>query len=154
MNTLLEHRGYYGSIEISREDNCLFGKLQFIRALVSYEGETVAELTRAFEAAVDDYLQTCVELQRAPEVPCKGTFNVRVGHELHLAANIAAQQNQISLNDLTKQALSQYLTHYNSLIETAYMSRSPANLRHLNESIAQYRSGHTTECALSRDDVA
>jgi len=109
MNSLLEHRGYYGSIEVSREDNCLFGKLQFIRALVSYEGATVAELTQAFEAAVDDYLHTCVELQRAPEVPCKGTFNVRVGHDLHLAANVAAQRAQMSLNELTKNALEQYL---------------------------------------------
>jgi len=111
MNTMLEHRGYYGSIEVSHEDNCLFGKLQFIRALVNYEGETVAQLTQAFRAAVDDYLNTCTELGRAPEIPCKGTFNVRVGHELHLAANIAAQQARMSLNDLTKNALKQYLAH-------------------------------------------
>jgi len=109
MNTLLEHRGYYGSIEVSHEDNCLFGRLQFIRALVSYEGETVAQLTKAFRDAVDDYLDTCETLERVPEIPCKGTFNVRVGHELHLAANMAAQQAQMSLNDLTKQALRQYL---------------------------------------------
>jgi len=109
MNTLLEHRGYYGSIEVSHEDNCLFGRLQFMRALVSYEGETVTQLTKAFRDAVDDYLDTCETLERAPEIPCKGTFNVRVGHELHLAANVAAQQAQMSLNDLTKQALRQYL---------------------------------------------
>jgi len=109
MNTLLEHRGYYGSIEVSHADNCLFGKLQFIRDLVSYEGETVAQLTEAFRAAVDDYLDTCKALERAPETPCKGTFNVRIGHELHLAANVAARQAHISLNDLTKHALKHYL---------------------------------------------
>jgi len=32
----MHYKGYYGSIEASVEDNCLFGKLQFIRALVSY----------------------------------------------------------------------------------------------------------------------
>jgi len=76
MNTLLEHRGYYGSIEISHEDNCLFGKLQFIRALVSYEGATVGELTKAFQDAVDDYLDTCETLGRVPETPCKGLEQV------------------------------------------------------------------------------
>src|SRR5699024_5383399 len=55
MDKLLKYRGYYGSLEASTEDNCLFGKLQFIRALVSYEGETVAELEAAFREAVDDY---------------------------------------------------------------------------------------------------
>ena len=80
MSNMLKHRGYYGSIEASPEDSCLFGKLQFIRALVSYEDETVAELTQAFRDAVDDYLETCETLGQEPEIPCKGSFNVRVGH--------------------------------------------------------------------------
>lgn len=109
MDNLLKHRGYYGSIEASTDDHCLFGKLQFVRALVSYEGETVAELEAAFRDAVDDYLATCEQLGTPPETPCKGSFNVRIGHELHLAAAITASQHGISLNDLTRQALSSYL---------------------------------------------
>ena len=35
MNTFLQYRSFQGSIEVSPEDNCLFGKLQFISALVS-----------------------------------------------------------------------------------------------------------------------
>ncbi|MGV8861070.1 MAG: type II toxin-antitoxin system HicB family antitoxin [Pseudomonas sp.] len=112
MSTLLQHRGYYGSIEASPEDNCLFGKLQFIRALVSYEGETVSELTQAFHDAVDDYLDTCASLSQEPEIPCKGSFNVRVGHDLHLAASVVATRQSISLNDLTRKALSEYLDHH------------------------------------------
>lgn len=112
MSKLLQHRGYFGSIEASPEDNCLFGKLQFIRALVSYEGETVAELSQAFREAVDDYLATCDSLNQNPEIPCKGSFNVRVGHDLHLAATVAALKQSISLNDLTRQALSEYLGNH------------------------------------------
>lgn len=111
MSTMIQHRGYYGSIEASPEDNCLFGKLQFIRALISYEGETVAGLTQAFRDAVDDYLDTCALLGKEPEIPCKGSFNVRVGHDLHLAASVAATKQSISLNDLTRKALSEYLEH-------------------------------------------
>lgn len=111
MSNMMKHRGYYGSIEASPEDNCLFGKLQFIRALVSYEGETVAELTQAFRDAVGDYLETCEALGQKPEIPCKGSFNVRVGHDLHLAASVAATQQSITLNDLTRRALSEYLEH-------------------------------------------
>lgn len=109
VSRLLQHRGYYGSIDASPEDNCLFGKLQFIRALVSYQGDTVSELTQAFRDAVDDYLDTCVSLGREPEIPCKGSFNVRIGHDLHLAASVAATRLSISLNDLTRKALSEYL---------------------------------------------
>lgn len=112
MSNLLKHRGYYGSIEASPEDNCLFGRLQFIRALVSYEGETVAELKEAFEQAVDDYLDTCASLGQEPEIPCKGSFNVRIGHDLHLAASVAANRQSITLNDLTRRALAEYLAHH------------------------------------------
>ena len=36
------------------------------------------------------------------------------------------------------------LDHYNSLMETVYLLRSPENAEHLNRSIAQYRAGQTT----------
>jgi len=109
MNSMLNYRGYYGSIEASPADNCLFGKLQFIRALVSYEGQTVAELEQAFRDAVDDYLADCTAADRAPEVPCKGSFNVRVGHALHLAASVEAARQSMTLNDLTRRALAAYI---------------------------------------------
>jgi len=35
------------------------------------------------------------------------------------------------------------LEHYNSLMETVHLLRSPANAEHLNKSIAQYRAGKT-----------
>ena len=107
MSDMLNYRGYYGSIEASPADDCLFGKLQFIRALVSYEGQTVAKLERAFHQAVDDYLADCAQAGHAPEVPCKGSFNVRVGHDLHLAASVEAARRSITLNDLTRRALAE-----------------------------------------------
>lgn len=46
------------------------------------------------------------------EVPCKGSFNVRIGHDLHLAASVAANRQSITLNDLTRRALAEYLAHH------------------------------------------
>ena len=114
MNNQLKHNGYIGSIEASLEDNCLFGKVLFIKALVSYEGKTVAELDAAFREAVEDYLTTCQALGQTPEKPCKGSFNVRVGHDLHLAAALAAIRKNVTLNDLTRQALNEFLQHHNA----------------------------------------
>ena len=37
------------------------------------------------------------------------------------------------------------LDHYNSLMETVHLLRSPANAEHLSRSIAQYRAGKITE---------
>ena len=40
------------------------------------------------------------------------------------------------------------LEHYNSLMETVYLLRSPANAEHLNRSIEQYKSAKTQQRAL------
>ena len=59
MAKLMQYQGYYGSAEPSPEDGCIYGKLEFISALVSYEANTVPRLVKAFHSAVDDYLATC-----------------------------------------------------------------------------------------------
>ena len=43
------------------------------------------------------------------------------------------------------------LDHYNSLIETVYLLKSPANAAHLAKSIDQYRQGKTEEHGLLDD---
>jgi predicted HicB family RNase H-like nuclease len=104
---LMQYKGYVGGIEANVDDAVLHGKLEFINALVTFEGETVALVKQAFEQAVDDYLADCAQLGYTPEVPCKGVFNVRVGHELHLKAAITAREMGVSLNDLVGRGIEQ-----------------------------------------------
>jgi len=102
---LMQYKGFYGSVEVSVEDGCLFGKLEFIEPLVNYQGETVQEIEAAFHQAVDEYLATCQEMGVEPQKPYRGTFNVRIGRDLHRAAAIAAKQRNINLNELVKHAI-------------------------------------------------
>lgn len=56
----LEYKGYKDSVEYSKEDNCLFGKVQGMsKALILYEGSTLDELRKDFEEGVDSYLEAC-----------------------------------------------------------------------------------------------
>lgn len=41
------------------------------------------EIKTAFEEAVDDYVETCKEVNKKPEKSFKGSFNVRIPSELH-----------------------------------------------------------------------
>ena len=77
MNSIMQYKGYIGSIEFSETDNVLYGKVQGIRSLISYEGTTVRELLDDFHGAVDDYLAACEEEGTKPEVAYKGSLNVR-----------------------------------------------------------------------------
>ena len=108
---LLKYRGYYGSYGISEEDEVFYGKLEFIRDLISYEGDTAAQVVKAFHEAVDDYLLTCEEIGREAEKPFSGTFNVRIGRELHGKAAMAANAADMNLNAFVKNAVSHVLSH-------------------------------------------
>ena len=105
--SLFRYKGFYGSAQASIEDHCLFGKLEFIEPLVCYEGQNVVELEQAFKEAVDDYLLDCEKLGREPAKSCKGSFNVRIGPELHRHALIAARENNLKLNEFVKQSIEQ-----------------------------------------------
>lgn len=67
MNAVLAYKGYYGSMEYSEEDSCLFGKVAGIKSLISYEGASGEELKREFEAAIDEYLADCQKRGMEPE---------------------------------------------------------------------------------------
>jgi predicted HicB family RNase H-like nuclease len=109
MKGLFKYKGFYGSSEISHEDNVLHGKIECIHDLVTYEAETVEALRHAFEEAVEDYLETCKMLGREPERPMSGTFNVRIGEELHKKVSLAAKGSGMSLNDYIKKTLAEKL---------------------------------------------
>ena len=70
MKDTMTYKGYFGSVHYNDDDKIFYGKLEFIRALVSYEGTDVVSLRTAFEEAVDDYLELCEEAGKKPETPC------------------------------------------------------------------------------------
>ncbi len=107
MSSLMEYKGYVGSAEFSAEDSVFFGKVQGVRAMISYEGTTVAELETDFRAAVDDYLELCAAEGKEPEKAYKGTFNVRISPELHRKAAIAAFSEKITLNRFVERSIEQ-----------------------------------------------
>ncbi|MBI5675709.1 MAG: type II toxin-antitoxin system HicB family antitoxin [Nitrospirae bacterium] len=109
MKNVLRYKGFLGSKEISNDNKCIHGKLLFIDDLVTYEAESPAQIEVEFKDAVDDYLDTCRKLGREPLKPFSGTFNVRIGSELHQTLAHYATTNETSINDVVKKALIQYL---------------------------------------------
>jgi predicted HicB family RNase H-like nuclease len=95
---MMQYKGYFGSVHYDDEDRIFFGRIEFVRALVSYEGTDAASLRSAFEEAVDDYLATCRNKGIDPERPFKGSFNVRVGPAIHRKLAVAAARKGVSLN--------------------------------------------------------
>ncbi|MEN6620089.1 MAG: type II toxin-antitoxin system HicB family antitoxin [Smithella sp.] len=105
MKDMMQYKGYFGSVHYNDDDKVFYGKLEFIRALVSYEGTDVQSLRKAFEEAVDDYLDFCAVNGKNPEKPFKGTFNIRIDPALHQRLVEHAADEGKTLNAFIKDAL-------------------------------------------------
>ncbi len=101
----IQYKGYTGSIETSLEDNCLHGRVQFIRDVITYEGKTPKELERDFHRMVDVYLDSCKRRGVEPGKPFSGSFNVRIGPDLHRAAAQASLVAGVSMNQWVADAI-------------------------------------------------
>jgi predicted HicB family RNase H-like nuclease len=101
----LIHKGFTGSFEVSLEDECLVGRVLFIDDIITFEGDTVPAITAEFQAAVDRYLLHCEASGKPANKPFSGTFNVRVGADLHRAIVVAANEAAINLNEFVTQAV-------------------------------------------------
>ena len=101
----LEYKGYKGTIEYSKEDDLLFGRVLGIRGLISYEGKTGNELEKDFKEGIDNYLDHCKATGVSPEKPFKGSFNVRISPELHQQAALLAMEEKISLNNFVAESI-------------------------------------------------
>lgn len=101
----LEYKGYTGSIEYSKEDDLLYGKVLGIRGLISYEGKTGKELEIDFKEAIKVYLKECDLENIVSEKPFKGSFNVRVSSGLHRKAALLAMEEKVSLNNFVAESI-------------------------------------------------
>jgi predicted HicB family RNase H-like nuclease len=61
MKKIMIYKGFEGSVEFSEDDNVYHGIILHIRGTVTYEADTLEELPKSFEEAVDDYIETCKE---------------------------------------------------------------------------------------------
>lgn len=101
----MTYRGYAAHIEYSDEDACFVGHIAGIRDVVGFHGESVPELRAAFEEAVDDYLETCEKVGRAPSKPYSGKLMLRIPPEVHAHAAMMAEANGKSINQWASEVL-------------------------------------------------
>lgn len=103
----LRYKGFIGSIEAELQDNTLYGKVLGLDkgALVTYEGQTLAELKEDFMNAVDDYINHCKENDIPLHKSYSGSFNIRIPAELHAKVAAMAQEYGMSLNAFVRESL-------------------------------------------------
>ena len=110
MNTM-SHKGYAARVEFDERDNIFVGRVLGIRTMISFHGQTVAELRAEFEGAVEDFVRDCKEKGLKPQKPASGKLLLRVPPEVHGAALVAAQAAGKSLNQWATELLQDAVHH-------------------------------------------
>ena len=113
MKDVLTYKGFIGSVHFSAEDKVFHGKIEGIDDLVTFEGQSVDELLKAFHEEVDDYIKLCKEIGKEPTRSYKGSFNVRISPETHRKVVEKATRMGLSLNQLVQKAIEKELVHKN-----------------------------------------
>lgn len=104
MNTL-NHNGFIGTFNYIEDEDVLFGKIEGITDLVTFEGTSIKEVKIAFIEAVEDYLFLCKEVGKEPLKSFKGSFNVRLTSDLHRKVSMAAVKSNMNLNQFIQTTL-------------------------------------------------
>jgi len=87
----LTYRGYVASVEFDARDGVFWGKVLGLVDRITFEGETVKELTEDFHHAIDFYLEDCAKTGRTPENPLSGDLMLHIDPEMHGAILAAAK---------------------------------------------------------------
>ena len=66
MKHILKHKGYYGEVYYSIEDECYIGRVLGIKSMLAVHEDTASETIRELIESIDDYLFDCAEEGRKP----------------------------------------------------------------------------------------
>ncbi|NPU86563.1 MAG: type II toxin-antitoxin system HicB family antitoxin [Syntrophaceae bacterium] len=105
MKNILQYKGYTGSVAFDADDKIFHGRVLGIRAIIGFEGTTVEDLEKDFQAGVSDYLNMCAGKGMEPEKPFKGTFNIRIDPSLHQQLVVHAVDEGKTLNAFIRDVL-------------------------------------------------
>lgn len=102
---VMTHNGYSARVEYDDDDLIFWGRLAGINDVIGFHGDNVKDLRAAFEEAVDDYLDHCMDVGKEPQKPYSGKMMFRVAPETHRRAALAAELAGKSMNQWAEDAL-------------------------------------------------
>lgn len=101
----MKYKDFIGEFEYDQEARIFHGRVVNIQDVVTFEGCSVEELEVALADSVEDYLEFCQEMGKAPDKPFSGRFNVRLTPATHRLVATAAKAHGKSLNAFVSEAL-------------------------------------------------
>lgn len=108
---MMEYQGYIGKVVFDDEAGIFHGEVINTRDVITFQGQSVTELKKAFRESVEDYLAFCASRGEEPDKPFSGQFMTRISPELHRQVSLAASLSGKSLNAWVSEQLQSAIAH-------------------------------------------
>ncbi len=105
---MMNYKGYTGNVVFDDKAGIFHGDVLDTKDVITFQGQSVAEIESAFRDSIDDYLEFCKDLNEKPDKPFSGKFIVRVSPALHHQIYLEAVQSGKSLNKWINETLKNY----------------------------------------------
>lgn len=102
----MKYKGYIGQVSYDEDAKIFHGEVIGLKDVITFQGESVKELEKAFKDSINVYLEFCHQRGESPEKTFSGNIHVRMNSALHAHLALEAARQGISLNDLITQKLS------------------------------------------------
>mgnify|MGYP001275767770 CR=1 FL=1 len=96
----MDYKGYVAVVNYDDEAKIFSGEVINTRDVITFQGESVSELEKAFQDSVDDYLEFCLSRNEQPDKPFSGKFILRIPTQLHRDLYLLSARKNVSLNKL------------------------------------------------------
>ena len=93
---MLEHKGYIGTVE--SDDGAFFRRVNGLRDVITFEGDTYTDVEQAFRDSIDDDLAFCAERGEQPDRRFSGRVPLGLLPELNRRAASRTEAEGMSLN--------------------------------------------------------
>lgn len=94
----MNYKGYVGRIIYDDEAKLFHGEVVGLKDVITFQGTSVKELSKAFKDSIDDYLTWCKERGEKPEKTFSGNLRIRIEPDLHAKLAQEASLHNVSLN--------------------------------------------------------
>jgi predicted HicB family RNase H-like nuclease len=122
---VISYKGYSARVEFDAEDEILVGHLIGINDIVGFHAEDAAGIRKAFEEAVDSYVDLAGQ---SAQKPFSGKLMFRVDPDIHARAAARAKAAGMSLNQWGVRVIEQ-ATRDEAVVPAELASAKPTRSR-------------------------
>ena len=95
---IYNYKGYWPIVQYDSELNVLIGRICGIDDMITFKCQSVDEIRKTFEDAVNEYLAICEKIGKKPEKPLSGKLLVRIDPSIQREISNVANMARKSVN--------------------------------------------------------